>query len=71
MWVFICGLIVNVGTIVLSVIGTLGFSPTQQLIAIIAGNAILYAAGAYMKYQGTSVVGNSADVGNTGVASPR
>jgi len=68
MWVFIAGMVANVGTIVLSMVGTLGLNPTQELIALIAGNAILYAAGAYLKYQGTSVVGDSTDVANTGSA---
>lgn len=61
-WVFIAGLVMNVGPLLLSSLGGLHLTGDQQVWYSILINVVLYAAGAYIHNQSTAVIGSKSDV---------
>lgn len=61
-WTFVAGLVLNIGPIVLQSLGLLHLTDAQMFTGQIGVNAALYAAGAYLHYQSTTVIGSKADV---------
>lgn len=61
-WVFIAGLVMNVGPLVLAGLGSLSLTSQEQFWYSVIINAALYGAGIYIHNQSTAVVGSKSDV---------
>lgn len=61
-WVFIAGMVMNLGPLALSSLGSLNLSSQEQFWYSIIVNGLLYAAGAYIHNQSVAVIGSKSDV---------
>lgn len=69
-WIFIAGMVTNLGPIALNSLGLLHLGDTQAFVVGLALNGAMNAAGAYINYQSTHVIGTKADVASADAVNP-